>query len=102
MSPQPILAGAAGCRFPSRIQRAPKTGARRIRKIELTDCRKEAGISQPRIIRLVKRTAKRLKEEPACSKPAQNRTAAMKKTKITTIFFFSAVVRPEKSRTDPK
>src|SRR5262249_13904704 len=101
-SPNPILAGVEGWRFPRRIQIAPKTGARMIRKIELTDCRKEAGIFHPRMFRLVRRSAKRFSDEPACSNPAQKRTAAMKKTKIRTIRFFSAAERREKRTIAPK
>ena len=71
-------------------------------KIELTDCRNEAGISQPKITRWVSRSAKRFIEEPACSNPAQKRTAAMKKTKITAIRFFSARDSFDRNMTEPK
>src|SRR5262245_3414889 len=100
--PNPILAGVEGWRFPIRIQIAPKTGASRIRKIELTDWRKDAGMSQPRMLRLVRRSAKRFKEDPACSNPAQKRTAAMKKTKIRMMRFFSVADSREKRTIAPK
>src|SRR5262249_5470023 len=100
--PKPILAGVEGWRFPRRIQIAPKTGARMIRKIELTDWRKDVGICQPRMFRLVSRSAKRFNEDPACSNPAQKRTAAMKKTKIRTMRFFSGAERREKRTMAPK
>src|SRR4029453_4978633 len=100
--PNPIFAGVDGCFRPRRTQSAPKTGASRMMKIELTDCRNDAGISQPKITRWVIRSAKRFIDEPACSHPAQKRTAAMKNTKMTAIRFLSATGRWERKMTDPK
>ena len=71
-------------------------------KIELTDCRNEAGISHPKMTRCVMRSAKRFMEDPACSNPAQKRTAAMKNTKMTRIRFFSAADSFEKKMIEPK
>ena len=52
--------------------------------------------------RCVMRSAKRFMEDPACSNPAQKRTAAMKNTKMTRIRFFSAADSFEKKMIEPK
>src|ERR1044072_6225142 len=69
------LVGLEGSRLPRRIQAQAKTGASATRKKEFMDWNQPAGNSQPKTTRRVKRWAKRLRLEPACSKAPQNRVA---------------------------
>ena len=105
-APAATVAPVAARTGPIRAATAPDSNApsslEEKMKIELTDCRNDAGISQPKMTRWVRRSAKRFIEEPACSNPAQNRTAAMKNTKITAIRFFSAFDSFDRNRTAPK
>jgi hypothetical protein len=70
---QENFAGEDGSRSPSLSHSSVRTGARSTRKMELSAWKSGVGTSQPNTWRSVKRSAKRLKLEPACSKPPQNR-----------------------------
>jgi hypothetical protein len=78
----------------SQIQSQAKTGASRMMNIEFTDWRKLAGTSHPPITRSVRSRAKRLSEEPACSKPDQKTAEKTKSTTITASRFLSVGSRP--------
>ena len=51
-------------------------------KIELIDWNQAVGISKFATSRFVKSLVKRLRDDPACSKPAQNRIEAIQINKI--------------------
>ena len=79
-------------RAANQVQSEPKTGASRMMKTGFTDWSQLAGISQPRITRSVKRSAKRFIEEPACSNPDQKSAARTKSQNITPMRRFSRLV----------
>ncbi len=59
-----------------------KTGASTITKTGCTDWNQLAGKAKPKMVQLVPRSAKRLSEEPACSKAAQKRAEEMNSTRM--------------------
>ena len=69
-------------RLPRLIQSEAKKGDNIIMKIELIDWNQAVGISKLTTSRLVKSLVKRLRDDPACSKPAQNRIEAIQINKI--------------------
>jgi hypothetical protein len=82
------LAGADGFRWrlASAIHAHAKNGAKMKMKSELSDWNQLAGITKFNAgkVRSVYRSAKRFKEEPACSKPEKNRAQPANSTTITT------------------
>ena len=82
-SPIPNFAGMEGERAPRDTHTIPKTGAKRMMKSGFTAASQLAGISHPKITRLVSRSAKRVSEEPPCSNPDQKSAAPKNNRKIT-------------------
>src|SRR5687767_10412301 len=83
INPKPIFAGIDGLREPIQSHSALNNGASRMMNTPLTDCSQLAGISHPLTMRSVSRSANRVIDEPACSKPDQKHAAARKHTAIT-------------------
>src|SRR6202035_556605 len=92
--PEANLAGLDGSRLPSLIHSQAKTGASVQMKNELTDCSQLDGNLKPKMELRVKRSAKRLSVEPACSKADQKREAKTKKRKMAAMRLRSAAVKP--------
>src|SRR5688572_215576 len=67
------------------IQSEETTGAKATMNNGLTDWNHEVGISQPKTTRSIKRSVYKLREEPACSKPAQKKITKTVSTRITAI-----------------
>src|SRR4051812_7231391 len=81
-NPRVNLAGLDGSarRRPSASQIHANTGASATTKIGCTNWNQPAGNSQPMMKRLVWRSAKRFRDDPACSNDAQKRADATKRT----------------------
>ena len=69
-------------RLPRLIQSEAKKGDNTIMKIELIDWNQAVGISKLATSRFVKSLVKRLSDDPACSKPAQNKIEAIQIIRI--------------------
>ena len=83
-------------------QNQAKNGASVMMNSGLTACSQLAGISQPNSMRSVWRSANRLSEEPACSKPDQNIAAPTNRMMITPTRCFSRWLRPPRSNSQAK
>src|SRR5437763_782367 len=107
-SPSVNFAGLDGSarRRPSASQSHAKTGAKATTKIGCTNWNQPAGNSQPMTKRLVWRSAKRCRDDPACANDAQKRADATNRTRTAAERFRSSSdqllpkISQEKTSTD--
>ena len=89
-------------RLPRLIQSEAKKGDNIIMNIELIDWNQAVGISKFATSRFVKSLVKRLRDDPACSKPAQNRIEAIQINKIAPKAFRSLKLNAPKINSPTK
>ena len=80
-------------RVAKKVQSVEKTGASNTIKKEFTDWNQAVGISNPNTLRLMYYSVYKVRELPACSKPAQKNTQNRTMMIITQVRSFSSLVR---------
>ena len=93
ISPKTNFSATEGWRVPSATQSHAKIGASTITNSALTDWNHDEGKGRPRSSVRVSSSANSVRVVPACSKTAQNRTAAMKKTPMAAMRLLSSSLR---------
>src|SRR5262245_13456946 len=95
-NPRENFAGAGGsaCLRPRDSHNKANTGARATTKIGCTNWNQLAGNSQPKMMRLVFRSANRFSEDPACSNDPQKIADATNNTRTAAERFRSSIVQP--------